>query len=130
MLDGVLWGAWLLLVGPNFGCGSSREHAVWGLKQLGSAGLCVSTFAGIFDDNCSATGSLTISLDEPALARTAQLAAVLIPILSLFHSIAVKLRRQEGNDLAVISELKRAMLAARRRCDSFGHCYYLPEIEI
>lgn len=86
--------ATFLLVGPNFGCGSSREHAVWGLKQLGIRGLIGSTFAGIFDDNCQRNGILTVSLDEPALARLAQLPRVLIPILSLFHSIAAKLRRQ------------------------------------
>ena len=37
-----------LAVGPNFGCGSSREHAVWGLKQLGIRALIGTSFAGIF----------------------------------------------------------------------------------
>lgn len=56
-----------LLVGPNFGCGSSREHAVWGLKQLGIRALIGSSFAGIFNDNCQRNGVLTIELDEPSL---------------------------------------------------------------
>jgi 3-isopropylmalate/(R)-2-methylmalate dehydratase small subunit len=51
-----------LIVGPNFGCGSSREHAVWGLKQLGIRALIGSSFAGIFDDNCRNNGVLTIKL--------------------------------------------------------------------
>jgi 3-isopropylmalate/(R)-2-methylmalate dehydratase small subunit len=55
-------GASFLVVGPNFGCGSSREHAVWGLKQLGIRALIGSTFAGIFDDNCRNNGVLTIKL--------------------------------------------------------------------
>ena len=57
-----------LVVGPNFGCGSSREHAVWGLLQLGVRGLIGVSFAGIFFDNCSNNGLLavTVSLDEHA----------------------------------------------------------------
>ena len=41
-------GASFLVVGPNFGCGSSREHAVWGLQQMGIRALIGSSFAGIF----------------------------------------------------------------------------------
>lgn len=52
-----------LVVGPNFGCGSSREHAVWGLQQLGIRALIGTTFAGIFYDNCQRNGVLTIKLD-------------------------------------------------------------------
>ncbi|MDN5514949.1 MAG: 3-isopropylmalate dehydratase small subunit [Pseudomonas sp.] len=58
-------GACFLVVGPNFGCGSSREHAVWGLKQLGIRALIGSSFAGIFYDNCQRNGVLTISLPVP-----------------------------------------------------------------
>ncbi|MEE1925877.1 3-isopropylmalate dehydratase small subunit [Pseudomonas sp. 148P] len=53
-----------LVVGPNFGCGSSREHAVWGLKQLGIRALIGSSFAGIFFDNCQRNGVLLIQLAE------------------------------------------------------------------
>lgn len=41
----------ILVVGDNFGCGSSREHAVWGLKQLGVDCIIGTGFAGIFYDN-------------------------------------------------------------------------------
>ncbi|QFH71865.1 3-isopropylmalate dehydratase small subunit [Enterobacter sp. E76] len=57
-------GASFLVVGPNFGCGSSREHAVWGLKQLGIKALIGTSFAGIFNDNCLRNGVLTICLSE------------------------------------------------------------------
>jgi 3-isopropylmalate/(R)-2-methylmalate dehydratase small subunit len=50
-----------LVVGPNFGCGSSREHAVWGLAQLGIRALVGTSFAGIFFDNCARNGVLAIS---------------------------------------------------------------------
>lgn len=53
-----------LVTGPNFGCGSSREHAVWGLKQLGIRALIGSSFAGIFYDNCQRNGVLVITLEE------------------------------------------------------------------
>jgi 3-isopropylmalate/(R)-2-methylmalate dehydratase small subunit len=53
-----------LVVGPNFGCGSSREHAVWGLQQLGVRALIGSSFAGIFYDNCQRNGVLLITLEE------------------------------------------------------------------
>ncbi len=55
--------ACFLVVGPNFGCGSSREHAVWGLQQLGIRALIGTSFAGIFNDNCANNGLLTVSLD-------------------------------------------------------------------
>ena len=53
-----------LVTGPNFGCGSSREHAVWGLKQLGIRALIGSSFAGIFYDNCQRNGVLVITLED------------------------------------------------------------------
>ena len=51
-----------LIVGPNFGCGSSREHAVWGLMQFGIRALFGTSFAGIFNDNCQRNGLLTVTL--------------------------------------------------------------------
>ncbi len=53
-----------LLTGPNFGCGSSREHAVWGMLQYGIRALIGTTFAGIFADNAANNGLLLISLGE------------------------------------------------------------------
>ena len=62
-------GAKFLAVGANFGCGSSREHAVWGLKQLGIRALIGTTFAGIFYDNCQRNGLLIIELDEKSMSQ-------------------------------------------------------------
>jgi 3-isopropylmalate/(R)-2-methylmalate dehydratase small subunit len=62
-------GANFLVVGPNFGCGSSREHAVWGLQQMGIRALIGSSFAGIFYDNCQRNGVLLITLDEAVLQQ-------------------------------------------------------------
>ncbi|RON50835.1 3-isopropylmalate dehydratase small subunit [Pseudomonas frederiksbergensis] len=65
-------GASFMVVGPNFGCGSSREHAVWGLKQMGIRALIGSSFAGIFYDNCQRNGVLLITLEETLLQRLGQ----------------------------------------------------------
>jgi len=67
--------ACFLVVGPNFGCGSSREHAVWGLQQLGIRALIGTTFAGIFSDNCANNGLLTISLDAAMVGMIADIVA-------------------------------------------------------
>ena len=64
-----------LVVGPNFGCGSSREHAVWGLSQLGVRALIGTSFAGIFFDNCGNNGLLAITLPEADIAALMEIIA-------------------------------------------------------
>ncbi|MBO6965312.1 MAG: 3-isopropylmalate dehydratase small subunit [Kordiimonadaceae bacterium] len=64
-----------LLTGPNFGCGSSREHAVWGLKQLGIRALIGTSFAGIFFDNCMRNGVLAAIVAEQDLKDLAGIVA-------------------------------------------------------
>ncbi len=59
----------MLIVGPNFGCGSSREHAVWGLKQFGVRCLLGTSFASIFQDNCFRNGLLAIVLPAGEVQR-------------------------------------------------------------
>ena len=63
-----------LVVGENFGCGSSREHAVWGLMQYGVRALIGTSFAGIFFDNCARNGLLAITLAPGDVARLMTLA--------------------------------------------------------
>lgn len=75
-------GARFLVVGPNFGCGSSREHAVWGLRQLGVRALIGTSFAGIFFDNCARNGLLAVSMGETEIERL--LAAAADPTLNRF----------------------------------------------
>ena len=68
-------GACTLVVGPNFGCGSSREHAVWGLLQGGIRAVVGTSFAGIFADNAANNGLLLIELAPGAVAELAARAA-------------------------------------------------------
>ena len=63
-----------LVAGPNFGCGSSREHAVWGLLQLGIRAIFTESFAGIFFDNCARNGLLAVELNADKIAFLTSLA--------------------------------------------------------
>ena len=55
-------GASVLLAGPNFGCGSSREHAVWAIQQMGVGAVIAPSFGDIFRNNSAKMGLLTIAL--------------------------------------------------------------------
>ena len=57
-------GATILLAGENFGCGSSREHAVWALEEYGIRCVIAPSFADIFFNNCFKNGVLPIVLDK------------------------------------------------------------------
>lgn len=57
-------GARVLLAGANFGCGSSREHAVWALAEFGIEAVIAPSFAPIFKGNCIRNGLLPIELPE------------------------------------------------------------------
>jgi len=54
----------ILVAGPNFGSGSSREHAPWGLQDWGYRVVIAPSFADIFRSNCSKIGLLTVELPE------------------------------------------------------------------
>jgi 3-isopropylmalate/(R)-2-methylmalate dehydratase small subunit len=57
-------GATILVAGKNFGCGSSREHAVWALTDFGFRAVISSSFADIFSNNSTKNGFLTVKLSE------------------------------------------------------------------
>jgi 3-isopropylmalate/(R)-2-methylmalate dehydratase small subunit len=54
----------ILVAGRNFGCGSSREHAPWGLQDYGFKAIVAPSFADIFASNCTKIGLLPIALAE------------------------------------------------------------------
>jgi 3-isopropylmalate/(R)-2-methylmalate dehydratase small subunit len=54
----------ILVAGDNFGCGSSREHAVWALLDYGFSVIIAPSFADIFFSNCLKNGVLPITLDQ------------------------------------------------------------------
>ncbi len=65
----------VLVTGPNFGCGSSREHAVWGLRELGLRCVIGTSFGGIFSDNCARNGVPAIAVAPAEAERLMALAA-------------------------------------------------------
>lgn len=96
-------GAPILLAGDNFGCGSSREHAVWALHEYGVRAVVAPSFAPIFRANCVRNGVVPVVLPREAIAR-------------LGHEVEVDLLAQEVRSdgeafpFAIEAE-SRAMLA-------------------
>jgi 3-isopropylmalate/(R)-2-methylmalate dehydratase small subunit len=62
-------GASVLVAGKNFGCGSSREHAVWALEDFGFRAVVAPSFADIFANNCVQNGVLTVVLPEEQVTQ-------------------------------------------------------------
>jgi 3-isopropylmalate/(R)-2-methylmalate dehydratase small subunit len=60
-------GATILLAGPNFGCGSSREHAPWAIEDHGFKAVIAPSFADIFRNNCLKIGLLPIELRQESV---------------------------------------------------------------
>jgi 3-isopropylmalate/(R)-2-methylmalate dehydratase small subunit len=60
-------GASILLAGPNFGCGSSREHAPWAIEDAGFKAIVAPSFADIFSNNCTKIGLLPIELRQESV---------------------------------------------------------------
>lgn len=65
-------GRQILVAGPNFGCGSSREHAPWALVDLGVRAIISSQIADIFRNNALKNGLLPIVLDEATVLELMQ----------------------------------------------------------
>jgi len=62
-------GAPILVTGPNFGCGSSREAAPWALEDIGIRVITAPSFADIFRNNCAKIGVLTVVLPQEDVDR-------------------------------------------------------------
>ena len=63
--------AQILIAGRNFGCGSSREGAVWSLQEMGISCIIASSYGDIFFNNCFQNGVLPVVLDEAAVESLA-----------------------------------------------------------
>lgn len=62
-------GASILVAGPAFGVGSSREHAVWAIQQGGFDAVIAPSFSDIFRNNCTKNGLVPVILDEATVVR-------------------------------------------------------------
>ena len=79
----------ILIAGKNFGCGSSREHAPWAIRDFGFKVLIAPSFADIFFNNSIKNGLLLIALDEDLVDKLFQLATLDDPLI-----VTVNLDRQ------------------------------------
>lgn len=95
-------GATILLTGPNFGSGSSREHAVWALEDAGFRTVIAPSFADIFRNNCCKIGVLPVELpqesvralmdavlDDPATEITVDLEAMRVSAAAVRESFEI-----------------------------------------
>ena len=62
-------GASILVAGPSFGVGSSREHAVWAIQQYGFDAVIAPSFSDIFRNNCTKNGLIPVVLPEAAVQQ-------------------------------------------------------------
>ncbi|HEY6091016.1 MAG TPA: 3-isopropylmalate dehydratase small subunit [Gemmatimonadales bacterium] len=85
-------GATILIAGPNFGCGSSREHAVWALVDYGFRAIIAPSFADIFTSNCYRNGLLPVQLSG------AQVDALIRSTEGGLYEIIVDLEKQVVSD--------------------------------
>jgi 3-isopropylmalate/(R)-2-methylmalate dehydratase small subunit len=81
-------GATILAAGPNFGCGSSREHAAWALQDAGFRVVLAPSFADIFRNNAVGNGLLPVAIAETAVN-------------------AILDRAETGNGYALVIDLER-----------------------
>jgi 3-isopropylmalate/(R)-2-methylmalate dehydratase small subunit len=86
-------GASLLVTGRNFGCGSSREHAVWSLADFGFRAIIAASFADIFASNCVQNGVLAVVLSPEEVAEISRRAEQLPA-----YELTVDLEKQEVRD--------------------------------
>src|SRR3981081_334028 len=89
-------GASVLVTGANFGCGSSREHAPWALRDFGFKAIIAPTFADVFRANCYKTGLLAVTLPERQVRHLMDLASE-----DPAAEVTVDLEKEEGRGVGV-----------------------------
>ncbi|MEP9351875.1 3-isopropylmalate dehydratase small subunit [Xanthobacter sp. KR7-225] len=100
----------ILLTGANFGCGSSREMAVWALRQFGLRCLIAPSYGAIFADNCLHNGLLAVTLPAEHIDELATLAHT-TPLTLEVDLLACEVRTEGGRTFAFkIGSREREML--------------------
>ncbi|MGO4400646.1 3-isopropylmalate dehydratase small subunit [Achromobacter sp. PAB15] len=106
-------GTSVLVAGPNFGCGSSREHAVWGLQQFGIRAVIAPSFGEIFYFNAVNNGLLLVSLP----------AAEVDALLERVSNVGVSDSQQPAGNRVAID----VMAGQIRAADGWTASFALPE---
>ena len=119
--------ATILIVGDNFGCGSSREHAVWGMRQLKIEACIGTSFAGIFYDNARKNG-----LALPIVSEEVRDSLLQFSSNTNGAEISIELSRRIiiAGDLSANFEMDDATLASliRGRDDTLDSLEYTDQI--
>ncbi|KDN95510.1 3-isopropylmalate dehydratase small subunit [Hydrogenovibrio marinus] len=104
-------GAKILLARENFGCGSSREHAPWALKDYGFDVVIAPSFADIFFNNCFKNGILPIVLDEAIVDKLFQETYAAEGYQLTVDLVTKKIIRPNGEQIAFdVDEFRRHCL--------------------
>jgi 3-isopropylmalate/(R)-2-methylmalate dehydratase small subunit len=104
-------GATILITGPNFGCGSSREHAPWALADYGFRAIIAPSFADIFFGNCCQNGLLPVTLPEGEVRVLARRAETADDYQVSVDLVSRRVRDGQGFDAAfAFDEYRRGML--------------------
>ncbi len=103
-------GAPILIAGDNFGCGSSREHAVWAMMDFGIKAVIAPGFSDIFASNAFKNGIMTITLPQEAVNRLVEVARD-HPITIDLETMTVTSPLQDRLDFAM-DPFRRACLLA------------------
>jgi len=132
-------GARILLGGPNFGCGSSREHAVWALAEYGFRAIIAPSFNPIFQGNCIRNGVAPVVLPAEAIAQIAAFDTGVTVDLATLHVSAgenswsfvladePREMLMEGLDAIELTLKRRGEIAAFRAADATRRPWvYLP----
>jgi 3-isopropylmalate/(R)-2-methylmalate dehydratase small subunit len=113
--DPAFAGARILLAGENFGCGSSREHAVWALAEYGFRAIVAPSFNPIFRGNCIANGVVPVVLPGEVVGEIAANVEA-----TPDHLLTIDLTRQaviiasgKGYPFAIDADSRDALLAGR-----------------
>jgi len=104
-------GTRVLVAGPNFGCGSSREHAVWGLQQYGIQAVIAPSFGEIFYSNAMNNGLLAVMLPPAeAAALLAQARDGAVPLHVEIDILARVVRTARQSTSFALSDRHQTML--------------------
>ncbi len=110
-------GADILITGVNFGCGSSREQAVWTLAGAGFRCVIAPSFGDIFYANCFKNGLLPIVLPEATVAELAVLAELGVPFTVDLEARIVRVAQGEPLPFEIAEQRREALLNGRDEVD-------------
>jgi 3-isopropylmalate/(R)-2-methylmalate dehydratase small subunit len=103
-------GAPVLVAGANFGCGSSREQAVWALRGCGVRCIIAPGFGEIFAGNCIRNGVLPVTLDTQAVARLHRAAEAGAPFTVDLHACTIEAGDAQAIGFAILEPQRQALL--------------------